>query len=87
MKNDIKAWAAPLIIFIVAEFLFLIFLLFMPAVDAGIATTAAATSTVNATFRGWSWLMTPGVGRALAMLGYQVMVFFAVGVAFLRSRI
>lgn len=84
--GGIKNWLAPLTVFVVGELVFLLFLIFMPAVDTGAAATASATANITSTFHGWSWMMTTGVARTLAMGGYQVALFITVGVLFLKSK-
>lgn len=87
MIPKLKEWAAPLIIFVGGELFFLIFLLFVPTIDTQVAITANVTANITATFWGWGWLMTEGVARSIALVGYQVMLFIAVGLAFMRSRV
>jgi capsular polysaccharide biosynthesis protein len=85
--DKVKSWAAPLIIFIIGELLFLILFLLSPEIENSTAIVANATANVTSTFWGWSWLMTPGVSRTIVFTAYQIGLFIAVGIAFFKSKI
>lgn len=79
-----KKYLAPLGVFCGGELLFLIVLLFMPAIGATGEQLAADTAAMASTFWGWTWAV--GGIKLWVWLGFQAGIIFSTAMAFIRTK-